>query len=131
MKKSFLVSLLFVFAIGFLYGVVSYAADGAAPDLATALPGLLGAIKDKAGAAVILFFAVEVLKSAPLVGVLGKINQKALLVIVPVLGVLGSVADQVAHQNSSWLMALVNGLVVSGGAMTIYEALKNSASKPA
>lgn len=108
-------------------------ADGAAtattttPDLGGAIFGLIDAVK-VGSVAPIIVAAVQLLKTDLFGGLLLKINQKYIPIVMTALTVIGNVALGVA-QGKKWLPSAIEGLFISGGAMAIYETVKTIKSK--
>lgn len=86
---------------------------------------LIDAIKGNASIAVIVFAAIQVLKTNEVVGIIGKLGLQgnAVRVVVAVLTSGGYVAQAMMKGLSIW-PALVEGLFTAGGAMLIFEAIK-------
>lgn len=108
-------------------------ADGVAtatsttPDLGSSIFGLIDAVK-VGSVAPIIVAVVQLLKTDLFGGLLLKINQKYVPVVLTVLSVVGNVAVGVV-QGKKWLPSAIEGLFISGGAMAIYETVKTIKSK--
>lgn len=104
------------------YLMLAHAAD--APALSETLLALLGDIKDKAVAAVVIMHVFQILRTHEVFGLLGKIGLqgKSLQVAIAVITAFGFVADAYA-KGGNIVQALVEGLFTSGGAMAIYDAV--------
>lgn len=102
-----------------------FAADGAAaPDLTAVILSLLNAIKDKAPVAVILVCVFQLLRTAPVLGILGKLSGKYLQLAIAIITALGYVAEAWAR-GMSLGAAAIEGLFTAGGAMLIYTAIRS------
>lgn len=127
MKKS---TLLFASFATFLYLSVAFAADNApAPELSAVLLALWGAIQNHASTAMILVPVFQFFRTGEIVGVLGKFSGKWLQAIIAFFTAGGFVLDAYV-KGQPLLQALVTGLVTSGGAMLIYDAIRDI-KKPA
>lgn len=104
-------------------------ADGASPDLPTALGFIFSDITTHAAAAVVIMHVFEVLKTNEVIGILGKIGLqgKPLQVAVAFITAFGFAANAYA-KGESIVQALIEGLFTSGGAMLIYNAYQSGAS---
>lgn len=116
-----------VAAFVIFYGA-SAMADGAsvtvtAPAIGDALSNLFAAIKDHGSVAVLIMAVVQVLKTNEVIGILGKVSSKFLPVIIAVLTTVGYIVGAVIA-GKSWFQGAIEGLVTSGGAMLIYEAIR-------
>lgn len=119
-KKSLPVALLALFPM------IALAAEPV-PSLSQSLMALLGAIKDHAVAAVVIMHVFQILRSNEAIGILGKLglSGKTLQVAIAVLTALGYVAEAYAR-GGNLVSAAIEGLFTSGGAMLIYDAVKNN-----
>ncbi len=94
-----------------------------APAFGDALANLFAAIKDHGSVAVLVMAVVQVLKTNEVIGILGKVSSKFLPLIIAVLTTVGYVVAAVIA-GKSWFQGAIEGLVTSGGAMLIYEAIR-------
>lgn len=111
-----------------LYALTAFASGEVQPDLTLTLLSLLEAIKGNGGVAVILVAVFQLLRTAPVLGILGKFSGKYLQLIIAAATALGYVA-KAAAEGKSWGMAAVEGLFTAGGAMLIYTAIREIKSK--
>lgn len=103
---------------------VAFAADAAQPDLTATILSLLDAVKGKAPVAVILVCVFQLLRTAPVVGILGKLSGRYLQLAIAVITALGYVADAWV-KSGNLFSAAVEGLFTAGGAMLIYTAFRS------
>jgi len=120
MKKF---SVIFVLCFTMFLSVVAMAADEVAPDFGMSIMALFAAFKDKASLAVILMAVFQVLKTVPVTNLIGKLGASYQRLILAIISVGASIiASYQVKQN--WISAVVEGLVVAGGAMLIYDAIR-------
>ena len=106
-----------------LLSLVALAADETAPDFGMSIMALFAAFKDKASLAVILMAVFQVLKTVPVTNLIGKLGASYQRLILAIISVGASIiASYQVKQN--WISAVVEGLVVAGGAMLIYDAIR-------
>jgi len=115
---------LFTALASMLFLTSAFAADSAAPDFSLTIIALMEAIKNHGSVAVILVAVFQLLRTAPVVGVLGSVTGKYLQVIIAVSTALGYIAVAAA-QGKSWGVAAIDGLFTAGGAMLIYDAIRS------
>ena len=96
MKKM---TLLFTALASMLFLTSAFAADSAAPDFSLTIIALMEAIKNHGSVAVILVAVFQLLRTAPVVGVLGSVTGKYLQVIIAVSTALGYIAVAAAQGN--------------------------------
>lgn len=121
MKKLFSI---FVGLSLLLISGIALADEVAQPDFTVSVLSLLEAVKGKASIVVILVAVFQLLKTAPVVGILGKVSGKYMQVIIAVTTVGGFIVDSMAR-GTSLVTAAVEGLFTSGGAMLLYSAIKS------
>ena len=122
MKK---LSLFFFGLFSFLFvGFHALAADGVVPGFAESVGALISSITTKAPFAVVLVAVFQFLRTNEMIGILGKLAGKYLQVAIAVLTALGYVAAAWARGESIG-SAAIEGLFTAGGAMLIYDAIRN------
>ena len=110
----------------FLVSAVALAADPVpAPAFGDALVALLGAYTTHAGVAAIIVAVIQLLKSDLVGGLLLKINQKWIPIVMLALTGIGGAAQAVLS-GKNWWQGAVDGFITSGIAMSIYEAVKST-----
>lgn len=125
MKKFmsyYLIPLFCVFAA--LIGVSAFA-DTVPPvpvDWVALLTQLYNAVTGHAGTAVVVMAIIQILKTAPVIGFLSKIEGVYLQLSVAILTTVGFIVDAVI-KGQSWGAAAVTGLFTAGGAMLIYDGI--------
>lgn len=131
MKKSsiwfFLTSMVLFFATFAAFADTSTATavlpvvPPVAPDLGASLLALWQAIQNHAGTALILVPVFQILKSNPVMGLLGGLGGKGMQIAVALITTGGFVINAWATGQSLG-MAAVTGLFTAGGCMLIYDA---------
>jgi hypothetical protein len=123
MKKS---SLFFFGLFSCLFvGFSALGADaGVVPSFAESVGALIGSITSKAPFAVVLVAVFQFLRTNEMIGILGKLAGKYLQVAIAALTALGFVAAAWARGESLGAAA-IEGLFSAGGAMLIYDAIRN------
>lgn len=115
--------------IGFMFTFFAIAAfaEGGLPPAPGTLPAVGDAISAiKVGAiAPIIVAIVQVLRSDTVLGLLNGMNKWWVRLVIVVATVLGNVAYEVAANGKTWLAAAIEGLVMGGGAMAIYDTIKS------
>jgi len=117
--------LMFMFVgMTFLFPFMAFAADAVQPDFTGSILALLDTIKGKAPIALILVAVFQLLRTAPVVGILGKFSGTYLQVIIAASTALGFVAQAWAASGNI-VTAAIEGLFTAGGAMLIYTAIRD------
>lgn len=139
MKKYFSLKSLLTFALAIVAFVVltSYQAFAAgadsAPDLTASLLALWQGVQNHASTALILVPVFQILRTHEVLGLLGHLSSKGMQIAVALITTGGFVVDALA-KGQPLLQAAVTGLITSGGAMMIYDAIKgisgNNAAPP-
>lgn len=107
------------------FSLAAYAADAVpAPSFGDAIVALLSAYKTHAGVAAIIVAVVQLLKSDVVGGLLLKINQKWVPILLLAITGIGGTAQAVLT-GKNWWQGAVDGFITSGIAMSIYEAAKS------
>lgn len=113
-----------LFGLFLMFPLIAFAAEVVEPDFTASIMQLLGAIQGKASVAVILVAVFQLLRTAPVVGILGKFSGKYLQAIIAGVTALGYVAQAWATSGNLGAAA-VEGLFTAGGAMLIYQAIRS------
>jgi hypothetical protein len=116
---------IFICLFVFLFAGVVFA-DGAmeAPDFTSSLLQVLDLVKEKAAIIPLLVAVFQLLKTAPVTSIIGKLSGKYQQLIVAIVTTGGYVVHALASGQSTF-SAVVEGLLTSGGAMLMYDAFRS------
>lgn len=112
--------------LGFFFTFAALAAGALpeAPDTWTAITGAISAVKVGAIAPIVVAI-VQVLRSNTVAGLLAGVSAWWMRTIVTTFTVAGNIAYEVASGGKTWWLAAIEGLVIGGGAMAIYDTVKS------
>jgi hypothetical protein len=120
MKNSLI---LFIVAM-FLFVGHAFAADAATPDLMASILALWAAISSHATTALVLVPVFQLLRTHEVLGVLGGLSGRWMQVVVAVITTGGFVVQALAS-GQGLAQALIAGLLTSGGAMVLFDAIRS------
>lgn len=113
-----------LFGLSLMFPLIALANEATQPDFAMTIMSLMDAIQGKASIAVILVAVFQLLRTAPVVGILSKVSGRYLQVVIAASTALGFVAQAWATSGNLGAAA-VEGLFTAGGAMLIYTAIRS------